>query len=287
MANLKAIRKRIGSVQNSQKITRAMKLVAAARLRRAQDAIIAARPYARALEEVIAEVARRAGAGHPLLETRAPKNVELIVMTSDRGLAGAFNTNITRATERFIGDHRDQHDSIVLTVVGRKGRDFFKRRKVDVRKEYGGVTGATAIDRARDLAAAAVERFTEGKVDAIYIVYNEFKSAVTQKVRVEQLLPVTPKELPANASPADFEYEPSRADVLKALLEQYVEVELLRALLESVASEFGARMSAMDNATNNAKEMIAKLTLDYNRARQAAITKELLEIIGGAEALKG
>ncbi len=287
MPSLKAIRKRIGTVRNTQKITRAMKLVAAARLRRAQDAIVAARPYARALEEVISEVARRAGGGHALLEERPVKNVELIVMTSDRGLAGAFNTNVNRAAERFVGDFRDQYESIQVTVVGRKGREYLKRRRVEVKRDLPGATGTTAPDRARDLAAGAIERYVAGKIDAVYLVYNEFKSAITQKTQVEKLLPVTPKELPRGASPTDFVYEPTREQVLESLATQYVEVEILRALLESVASEFGARMSAMDNATNNAKDMIARLTLDYNRARQAAITKELLEIISGAEALKG
>jgi F-type H+-transporting ATPase subunit gamma len=264
-----------------------MKLVAAARLRRAQEAIIAARPYARALEEVIGEIARRAGGAHRLLEERPVKNVEIIVMTSDRGLAGAFNTNVNRAAERFVFDNREEYESIQVTVVGRKGREYLKRRRLELKRDFPGVTGATAADRARDLTAGAVERYIDGKIDAVYMVYNEFKSAITQKTRIEKLLPVTPKELPKGASPTDFIYEPSKEQVLETIVAQYVEIEILRALLESVASEFGARMSAMDNATNNAKDMISKLTLDYNRARQASITKELLEIISGAEALKG
>jgi F-type H+-transporting ATPase subunit gamma len=285
--SLKAIRNRIASVKNSQKITRAMKLVAAARLRRAQDAIVAARPYARTLEDVISELARRAGAAHPLLEARPRKKVELIVVSSDRGLAGAYNTNVNRATERFVGDHKDEYEAITIETVGKRAPQYLKRRKIAIRREHPGVTSAVAHDRARDLAAGVCARYEAGEVDAVFMIYNEFKSAVSQKVQVEKLLPVTPKELPEKATPVDFIYEPSRPAVLGALLPQYVEVELYRALLEAIASEFGARMSAMDNATNNAREMIARLTLDYNRARQAAITKELLEIIGGAEALKG
>jgi F-type H+-transporting ATPase subunit gamma len=287
MPSLKTIRKRIVSVKNTQKITRAMKLVAAARLRRAQENIVAARPYARSLEDVIAEVARRAGAAHPLLEERAAKRVELLVITSDRGLAGAYNTNVNRATERFIYEHKADIPDVGVAIVGRKGRDYLRRRKVNVVAELPGVTTPTALDRARELTQGVIDRYTEGKLDAVYLIYNEFKSAITQKVQVERLLPVRPKQLPAGATPTDYIYEPSRDDVLGHLLPLYVEIEIYRALLESIASEFGARMSAMDSATSNAKEMIGKLTLQYNRARQAAITKELLEIIGGAEALKG
>lgn len=289
MPSLKSIRKRITSVKNTQKITRAMKLVAAARLRRAQEAITAARPYAQALEEVISEIATRAGGeeAHPLLARRPPRKVELVVVTSDRGLAGAFNTNVNRAVERYLYENRPNLDEIRLAILGRKGREYFKRRRGNIVREWAGVTSSVAADRAREVAAAVKEDFLEGRVDAVYLVYNEFKSAISQKVLVEPLLPVRPRELPPGATPADAIYEPSKAAVLDRLLPMYVEVEIYRALLESIASEFGARMSAMDNATSNASEMISKLTLQYNRARQAAITKELLEIIGGAEALKG
>ncbi len=287
MPSLKAIRKRIASVKNTQKITKAMKLVAAARLRRAQEAILAARPYARALEDVIADVARRAGASHPLLEEREARAVELIVISSDRGLAGAYNTNVNRAAERFVHDHKADYAAIDVVTVGRKAREYLKRRKVKVVGEHAGASSATAQDRAQTLAHGVIERFQSGKVDAVFVVYNEFKSAITQRVQVEQLLPVRPKVLPPGAPPTDFIYEPGKEEVLGVLLPRYIDVELYRALLEAIASEFGARMSAMDSATSNARDMIAKLTLDYNRARQAAITKELLEIIGGAEALKG
>jgi F-type H+-transporting ATPase subunit gamma len=289
MPSLKAIRTRITSVKNTQKITRAMKLVAAARLRRAQEAIVAARPYARALEDVISELALRAGAGvHPLLEVRPAKKVELIVITGDRGLAGAFNSGVTRMAERYLYEHAPDHDEVGLAIVGRKGREYFRRRKqVTIVREYAGTASATAADRAEEIASGVIEDFTEKRLDEVYVVYNEFKSAISQKVQVERLLPVVPKELRQGLAATDYVYEPDKRQVLDRILPMYVRVELYRTLLESVASEFGARMSAMDNATNNAKEMIGKLTLQYNRARQAAITKELLEIIGGAEALKG
>ncbi len=287
MPSLKALRNRIGSVKNTQKITRAMKLVAAARLRRAQDTIVAARPYARGLETVIAEIAARAGGdAHPLLERRPLERVELIILTGDRGLSGAFNTNVSRATERYVVEHRLDHQELALAVVGRKGRDYLKRRKHNVVRDYPSPTSATALERAQTLSSSVVERYRDKQLDGVFLIYNEFKSAVTQIVRVEQLLPVVPKQLPAGQG-GDFSYEPSRTAVLDTVLPLYVQIEIHRAMLESIASQFGAQMSAMDSASKNASEMIGKLTLSYNRARQAAITKELLEIIGGAEALKG
>jgi F-type H+-transporting ATPase subunit gamma len=287
MPSLKAIRSRISTVKNTQKITKAMKLVAAARLRRAQETIVAARPYARGLEQVIAEVAARAGAAHPLLEVRPMKRVEAIIVTSDRGLAGAFNSNINRQTERFVVEKKVEIEELGLAVVGRKGRDYLRRRKYNVVKDYVAPTSPTALERAREISVGVVERYLDKQLDGVFIIYNEFKSAVSQTVRIEQLLPVVPKKLAPHEGAGDFTYEPSRAAVLDAILPLYVEIELFRAMLESIASEMGARMSAMDNASKNASEMIARLTLSYNRARQAAITKELLEIIGGAEALKG
>ena len=289
MPSLKSIRTRIGSVKNTQKITRAMKLVAAARLRRAQEAIIAARPYAHGLQELIADLARRAGGdAHPLLEKREPlKKVHLIVLTSDRGLAGAFNSNVSRSTERYLYEHKPDHEEMVLSVVGRKGRDYFRRRKVTIAREYPGVSSQTALERAEEITRHATEDFLDGKYDGIFLVYNEFKSAISQKVQVERLLPIEPAQLPPTATPVDYVYEPDKQSVLDRLLPMWASIEIYRSLLESIASEFGARMSAMDSATKNASDMIGRLTLQYNRARQAAITKELLEIIGGAEALKG
>lgn len=296
MPSLKSIRTRISSVKSTQKITRAMKLVSAARLRRAQDAIVGARPYANALLAAITEIGVRAGTeSHPLLDQRPAHRVALIAVTSDRGLAGGFNANVFRAVQRFSLEKPADMNEISLEVVGRKGRDYFRRRKAAIRHEFQGAAGDTAHERAKELALTVVQDFRAGQVDAVYLVYNEFKSAIAQKVVAEPLLPVSAALL-APAAPAqseaaggaiDFLYEPSKSELLDQLLPLYVESQIYRALLESIASEFGARMTAMDNATTNAKEMIGSLTLQYNRARQAAITKELMEIVGGAEALKG
>ena len=295
MPSLKAIRNRIASVKSTQKITRAMKLVAAARLRRAQDAIVGARPYADALWEAIIEVAVRAGPeSHPLLDPRPPERVAVIALTSDRGLAGGFNANIFRAVQRFADEKTKGGPvrELSLEVVGKKGRDYFRRRTLKIRHEFPGASGDTAEARARELALTAVQAFRDGQVDAVYLAYNEFKSAIQQRVQVEQLLPVVPEpgettKADAAGGRIDFLYEPDKQQLLDALLPLYVQSQLYRALLESIASEFGARMTAMESATKNAKEAIARYTLQYNRARQAAITKELMEIVGGAEALKG
>ncbi len=289
MPSLKSIRTQIASKKSTQKITRAMKLVSAARLRGAQDAILAARPYANALVEVIGQVAARAGAeAHPLLERRDPKRVTLVAITSDRGLAGGFNANVTRAITKFGLEHPDA--DLSLEIVGKKGRDYYRRRKLTVKHELPGATGATAGALAQQVASIVVDAFVNRQTDAVYLVYNEFKSAVQQRIVVEPLLPVTHAQVAGAAtevSPIDFLYEPSKTELLDVLLPQFIESQIHRGLLESVASEFGARMTAMENATNNAKEMIAGLTLKYNRVRQAAITKELMEIVSGAEALKG
>jgi F-type H+-transporting ATPase subunit gamma len=288
MPSLKAIRNRIQSVKNTQKITRALKLVAAARLRRSQDAIVAARPYAQALADVIAEVAARAGAdAHPLLEARPQKRVEAVVITADRGLAGSYNSSVNRAAERFVADKKDEFEELSLLVVGRKGREYLRRRKHNVvAKDLAAPLSGTALDIAREITHSVIQRYLDRKLDAVYLVYNEFKSAMSQTIRVEQLLPVIPKKLPPGTA-GDYLYEPSQEAVLSKIVPLAVEIELYRAMLESIASFFGAQMTAMDSATKNASEMIGKYTLLYNRARQAAITKELLEIIGGAEALKG
>ena len=293
MPSLKAIRKRIGSVKNTQKITRAMKLVAAARLRRAQESIVAARPYSAALEQVIAELAGRAGDdAHPLLANRPGKRSQVLVMTSDRGLAGSFNSQITRRASELVSGELSDWDEVGMRVVGRKGNDYFKRRDYDIIQHVAAPTSDTALDVSRELANQVVHAFLEEKVDRVYLLYNEFKSAMTQVPVAVQLLPVIPKELAADEASAgpragDFVYEPSKEELLEHLLPLYIQNGIYRAALESIASELGSRMSAMDSATRNAGDMIDRLTLQYNRARQAAITKELLEIIGGAEALKG
>jgi F-type H+-transporting ATPase subunit gamma len=290
MPSLKAVRTRIASVKSTQKITRAMKLVAAAKLRRAQDAIVAARPYAQALAEAVAEVAARAGDdAHPMLQQRDGRRLAVVTITSDRGLCGGFNANICRATHRFVDDKVKSKDAdeVRVDVVGRKGRDYFRRRKVKISHEFPGVVGETALDRARELAITVGGDFIEGRVDGVYLVYNEFKSAMSQRVVTERLLPVMPAPAVAEGGQTDFLYEPGKRELLNLMLPLYVQSQIYRAFLESIASEFGARMTSMDNATTNANEIIDRLTLQYNRARQAAITKELMEIVGGAEALKG
>jgi F-type H+-transporting ATPase subunit gamma len=295
MPSLKSIRTRISSVKSTQKITRAMKLVSAARLRRAQDAIVGARPYANSLAEAIVEVALRAGSdAHPLLDRRVPERLTMVPLTSDRGLAGGFNANVFRAVQRFTGEQQRANPparEIALEIIGKKGRDYFRRRKMTIGHELPGPTAETALKIAQEMAHIVTHTFQNGRTDAVYLVYNEFKSAGTQRVVVEPLLPITADNLRlpegAAAAATDFLYEPSKSRLLDALLPMYVESQIYRGLLESMASEFGARMTAMDNATSNAKEMISSLTLQYNRARQAAITKELMEIVSGAEALKG
>ena len=291
MPSLKAVRSRIASVKSTQKITRAMKLVAAAKLRRAQDAIIAARPYAEALSDAVSELAARAGdEAHPMLEKRPVHRIALVAITSDRGLAGGFNANVGRAVQSFIQEEKAKGADaaeVVVHILGRKGREYARRRKLNIGHEWAAPTGTTVLDRARELALTVSGEFRESKVDAVHLVYNRFKSAIAQVVVVQQLLPVAPAALSKEAAAVDFLYEPSKQELLGMLLPLYLESQIYRAMLESVASQFGAQMSAMENATKAAGEMIERLTLQYNRARQAAITKELMEIVGGAEALKG
>ena len=292
MPSLKVIRNRIASVKSTQKITRAMKLVSAARLRRAQDAIIAARPYAKALQAAVEEIVARAGAdAHPLMQARPAERVALLTLTSDRGLAGGFNANVFRAVARLQLEGKTEEKTgkeWSLFVVGRKGRDFFRRRKATIRHEWTAATGDSAAHLAKELARTVADAFQNGQVDSVQLVYNEFKSAIQQRLVVEQLLPVPAPATGTDVPGAiDFLYEPNREQVISTLIPLFVESQIYRALLESVASEFGARMTAMDSATTNARDMIGTLTLQYNRARQAAITKELMEIVGGAEALKG
>jgi F-type H+-transporting ATPase subunit gamma len=301
MPSLKAIRTRIASVKNTQKITKAMKLVAAARLRRSQDAMMAARPYATRLAEVIADIsARSAAAGddvtHPLLTQRPTTRARIVVVSSDRGLAGGYNSNLNRAVERFMVDEKPRLGSFEIVTIGRKAREHFRRRAsgATTGPTHPAATSETIEALARTIAAECTEAFlaedTGARVDAVYLAYNEFKSVISQSPQIVQVLPVpaTPSEGgPKGQSLLDFEYEPSKEAVLATALPMYLEVTIRRALLEAVASFFGAQMSAMDSATKNAKEMISSLTLEFNRARQAAITKELMEIVGGAEALKG
>ena len=290
MANLRAIRKRISSVKSTQQITRAMKMVSAAKLRRAQDGINAARPYARKMREVVQAVAGRAGSeAHPLLTSREAKKLALLVVTSDRGLCGSFNAGLTRAVHRFLNEHRGEYEEIALFVVGRKGRDFFRRREIPIRKEYIGVLGAVSRHHAETIGNDLMGGFLAEEFDEVRIVFNEFRSAISQVTRFEKLFPVELEaaEGAAGGSDVDYLYEPGRVEILASLLPKYVETQVFRVLLESVAGEHGARMTAMDSATNNSVDMIARLTLQMNRARQASITTELTEIVSGAEALKG
>jgi F-type H+-transporting ATPase subunit gamma len=266
-----------------------MKMVAAAKLRRAQDAILKTRPYAMLLEQTLSRVASRAAAeetvAHPLLAPRAQRTAEVVVITSDRGLAGGFNSNIARRTQRFLTESSDRFERIELATVGRKGRDFFRARKLDVRKDFTGVNTDLRYEKAEAIAAEYTQRYLAGEVDAVFLAYNEFKSAISQKPVVFQLLPIETEPAEAAAG-IDFKYEPSREALLADLLPRHIAMQVWRALLESAASEHGARMSAMESATKNAEEMIGALTLQYNRARQAYVTKELMEIVSGAEALK-
>jgi F-type H+-transporting ATPase subunit gamma len=288
--NLRDIRNRIGSVKSTRQITKAMKMVAAAKLRRAQDAVLKTRPYAQLLDQALARVAARATAeeavAHPLLAPRAARTAEVVVITSDRGLAGGFNSNIARRAQRFLTENGERFSRIDLATIGRKGRDFFRARKLEVRKDFSGVHAELTYAKAEAIAAEYTERYLAGEIDAVYLAYNEFKSAISQKPVVFQLLPIETAEMSEAASAIDFKYEPSREALLRTLLPRHLAMQVWRALLESAASEHGARMSAMESATKNAEEMIGLLTLQYNRARQAYVTKELMEIVSGAEALK-
>lgn len=290
MATLKQIRRRIGSVKNTQKITRAMKLVAAAKLRRAQANMERAKPYADEIRRVVFDLADlTARESHPLLQVRPEKKCLLVVITSDRGLCGAFNANINRRAERYIRANEGGHEEITLALIGRKGRDYFRRREYPIWREFLEVLSDPSFERVSQIGREVVAQFVDGGLDAVYVVYNEFKSAVAQEVVVEKLLPITPEgeEQSGAGAFAELEYEPSRTAILDSVLPLYVNIRLYFAVLESLAAEMGARMTAMENATNNAEELLRVLTLQFNKARQAAITKEMLEIVAGAEAQRG
>ena len=290
MPSLRDIRRRIGSVKSTQQITKAMKMVAAAKLRRAQEAITRARPYAVLLEQTLSRVASRAraeeAAAHPLLSPRPARVAELVVITSDRGLAGGFNSNVVRRAQRFLVENAGTYERVFVSTIGRKGRDSLKARRVAMRKDFTGVHARLSYEKAHEIAAEYAERYLAGEVDAVFLLFNEFKSAISQTVRLKQFLPVETAPLSEAGASADFLYEPARAELLADLVPRHLDVQVWRALLDSAASEHGARMTAMEAATKNAAEMIAALSLQYNRARQAYITKELMEIVSGAEALK-
>ena len=286
MASLRDIRDRIKSVKNTQKITGAMKLVAASKLKRAQDAINAARPYAtelgQALERVAGSVAADGGdEAHPLLARRKPSKALLVVLTSDRGLCGGFNSSILKRADLFLKESADRFDSVEVATLGRRGADYFRKKGV-VLHDNPGIFDSMNFRSASDLADEFSRTFLSGDYDHVYLLYNQFKSAISQVVTLDELLPVAPE---SSGDTADYIYEPGAVEVLESLVPRYVAILVWRAMLESQASEHGARMSAMDSATKNAVEICDKLTLEYNRARQAAITQELMEIVSGAEAL--
>jgi F-type H+-transporting ATPase subunit gamma len=301
MASLRTIRTRIKSVKSTQKITKALKLVDAAKLRRAQDAVLRARPYAQMLDEVLSSLAGGQEEGapppHPLMAVREAKKIEILMLTSDRGLCGGFNSNLLRRAQRFMNEEASKYESVQFGTVGRRGRDWVKKRGYKARKDYPGVVGKLRFPIAIEIADDLIAEYTQHNVDAVFLLYNRFKSAATQEITLSQLLPIVPAvKSPEGEAPKaegkggfitpEHLYEPGREQLLQHLIPKQLATQIWRALLESGASEHAARMTAMDAATKNASEKISSLSLEYNRARQAAITKELMEIVSGAEALK-
>lgn len=283
MPNLRDIRRRIRSAKNIQQITRAMKFVSAARLRKAQDRVVSARPYARQMLAVLNSLATRVPEqSHPLLAQREPHKAELVVITADKGLCGAYNTNIIKHAVEFLAQHRTQE--VELNILGKRGRDFFRRRSYSVRHEAVGVLQKPTYSDAAAIAKDLIEQFVKGEKDQVWLVYNEFKSVVQQRIVVEPLLPIQRLEHAGEAGRLEYLYDEPPAQILGRLLPRHVEAQMFRALLEAAASEHGARMTAMDAATNNASEMIDSLTLFSNKVRQAGITKELIEVVSGAAA---
>ena len=288
MPNLKDIKRRIRSVKNTQQITKAMKLVAASKLRKAQHAILEARPYAIKLMDVLNHLAARCNSDlHPLLDVREGNKHLFLIITSDKGLCGGFNGNIIRKTSEYLKENPQNQNSLI--IAGKKGNDIFRNRPVKIVEEYIGWSKNFDYLKAQTIGQNLATLFSEKKVDKVFMIYNEFKSVMAQEVIVEQLLPIVSENLEGkkDSFAVDYVYEPDEGAILEDLMKRYMTVEVYRAFLESSASEHGARMTAMDNATRNAGEMISDLTLTYNQARQAYITKELIEIVNGAEALKG
>ena len=283
MATLLDIRRRIRSIKSTQQITRAMKMVAAARLRRAQDSIFNARPYANQMLTLLASLAARTEQrAHPLLTERPIEKVLLVLITADRGLCGAFNANLIRAAQDYLERRGDKEVSII--AVGRKGRDAFRKQPLKMVSEHLNLFGRLQFSHAQQVAKEIVDLYTEQKVDAVDFLYNEFKSIMTQRVMVERYLPVKPVQPATGEALIDYIYEQPALEILNALLPRYVEIEVYRALLESQAAELAAKMTAMDAATNNASELIDSLTLHLNRVRQAAITREIIEVVSGGVA---
>lgn len=292
MANLKEVKNRIGSVTSTQQITKAMKMVAAAKLRRAQDAITQLRPYAEKLSEILQNLssANQEGGDNVYGEQRPVNRVLIIAVTSDKGLAGAFNTNIMRRIRPMLENEYQeqfQQGNVEILPIGKKALDYFRKREVNMQPQYANLFSNLTFDEARQVAEFAMESFVNGTYDKVVVVYNEFKNVATQIVRTEQLLPILPleEEEEAKATAIDYIYEPSREEIVKELIPKSIKIQFYKALLDSNASEHGARMTAMDKATDNAGELLKELKLVYNRTRQAAITTEILEIVAGAEAL--
>jgi F-type H+-transporting ATPase subunit gamma len=288
VASTREIRRRIRSVANMSQITRAMEMVSAAKMRKAQQRVTASRPYSEQLRQIMSDLATQQPdpeqqAQFPLLQTRPVRNVELIVVTPDRGLTGALNTNILRRGSRFI--LQEAGAPVQVIAAGKKARDYFVRTRQDVIAEFIGIGDNTTLDAVRPIADIAIDDFASGKVDAVYVVYSKFVNTLVQRPEVMQILPVEPP--PAHEGYADYIFEPSAADVLNDLLPRYVEVQLYQAILEGIASEHSARMVAMRSASDNAKEIQQELTLSYNKARQAQITREVSEIAAGANAMAG
>ena len=284
MPSLLDIRRRIRSVKNTQQLTKAMKTVSAAKLRRAQERVFSARPYADQLKRVLGNLtAHIENVAHPLLEVRSEERILLVIVTADRGLCGAFNSNILRAATTFLREHAKQ--KVVLATAGRKGRDFFRRRGIPIRSEFVNIFSKLDYGHARDISEMIIQAYSDTEVDSVYIVYNEFKSVIQQRVVVEKVLPLSRGDLQSTGSELDYIFEQPPQEIFNRLLPRYVEVQIYRALLESAAAEHGARMASMDTASRNAGEMIDMLTLNMNRIRQAAITREIIEVVSGAGAL--
>ncbi|HBG92008.1 MAG: ATP synthase F1 subunit gamma [Nitrospirae bacterium GWF2_44_13] len=289
MPTLRDIKRRIKAVHSTSKITKAMKMVAASKFRKAQQRMFELRPYADRMNSVLSSLAGGAESEiHPLLAVRPRQKVDIIVLTSDRGLCGAFNSNILRAASKHISHLQKEGFEVNVSAIGRKAADYFKRRNVPLKKSWTGISGRISYANAQEIATDIIERYTNEATDEIILAYNEFKSVAAQKVVVTRLLPLASIEAAAETLPVfNFIYEPSKEDIFNNLLPKNVEIQVFRALLESQASEEAARMSAMENATKAANDMINSLTLQFNKARQASITRELMDIVGGVEALKG
>ncbi len=289
MATLRDMKRRIKAVESTSKITKAMKMVSAAKFRKAQQRMLEMRPYAERMNGILSSLASGAeGETHPLLMVRPRRNIEVLVMTSDRGLCGAFNTNIMKAATRHVDELRREGYEVTIDVVGRKARDYYKRRAIEMRKAWTGIAGKISYANAQEIAAEIIENYTNETTDEVVLIFNEFKSAIAQQVVITRLLPLAPIQAAEETLPIyNFIYEPSKQEIFSRLVPKNVEIQIFRALLESQASEEAARMAAMENATRAANDMIGSLTLQFNKARQASITKELMDIVGGVEAMKG